>query len=109
MIKKKNKKVVPKKPDIDLYDDGVCVDPSEEASTPVEEPVVTTYIFMNKFNIPIYAMVINCDRTMMEQHILEYKVALDLKDISMVSIKGFEKWLVDKGYTVEPSEYISWL
>ena len=109
MIKKKNKKVVPKGVvkliDETLYDDAVCVDPS----TPVEEPVVTTYIFMNKFNIPIYAMVINCDRTMMEQHILEYKVALDLKDISMVSIKGFEKWLVDKGYTVEPSEYISWL
>jgi len=109
MIKKKNKKVVPKGVvkliDETLYDDAVCDDPSR----PVEEPVVTTYIFMNKYNIPIYAMVINCDRTMMEQHILEYKVALDLKDISMVSIKGFEKWLVDKGYTVEPSEYISWL
>jgi len=43
MIKKKNKKVV-QKTDIELYDDGVCVDSIRRASTPVEEPVVTTYI-----------------------------------------------------------------
>jgi hypothetical protein len=73
--------------------------------------ITRTFIFKNKYGIPIFAMAIeDCDYDTMVKLINDYKRALDLKELMSISVLSFNKWLVDRGFVVNAdAEYISWV
>jgi len=82
--------------------------------TPPEETtdvITNTFVFKNKFGIPIYAMTVqNCDLELMTSLIEEYKYKLDIKELMAVSVAGFAGWLADKGYYINIGVlYINWV